>query len=336
MSTAMIWFEELTGIDERLGAEHIRRNIEIEGEWMRSLANGRSFRHGRLETPTLADLRERVRAIGLRGTPNTVRELVGDVRILHGDPANAGALFQAASQFNLLEMTGFEVTPEEGIGIYEGDRTQGPACAIAAGGGTIYRNYFVEVNGRVGQTHDNQIDCLREIGEFFGNEGELLWKMRNGYALATETGLREIGKRLRNMNDEERDSIRSMLRIGLQFNAEVTLRGGGHLVSQAYCSALPVGYSSHRSELWENFAVLVLEASYEATVCAAIINAELTGNRTAYLTLVGGGVFGNRIEWITDAGERAFLLHPDAGLDLAFVSYGSSRPEVRELVRRFG
>lgn len=336
MSTAMTWFEELTGIDERLGAEHVRRNIELEGESMRSLMNGRKFRHGRLETLTLADLRERVRAIGSGGTPNNVREVVGNVRNLHRDPVNAGSLFQAASQFNLLEMTGPDVTPEHGIGIYEGDPTQGPACAIAAGGGTIYRNYFVEVNGRVGQTHDNQIDCLKDIGEFFGNHDGRLWEMRNGYALATETGLREIGGRLREMNDEERDLVRSMLRIGVHSGVQVTVGGSDHVVSQAYCSALPIAYGGSKSASWEPFARLILEGAYEATVCAAIINVESTGNRTAFLTLVGGGVFSNRIDWIIDAAERAFLRHPDAGLDLAFVSYGSSRPELSGLVRRLG
>ena len=53
----------------------------------------------------------------------------GDVRQMNRQPANAGALFQVASQFNLLEMTGPAVTPEEGVTRYQGDPTQGPACA---------------------------------------------------------------------------------------------------------------------------------------------------------------------------------------------------------------
>ncbi len=52
-------------------------------------------------------------------------------------------MFQVASQFNLLEMISPNVTPDDGIGIYENDPTQGPACAIACGAGTIYRNYLV-------------------------------------------------------------------------------------------------------------------------------------------------------------------------------------------------
>ena len=64
--------------------------------------------------------------------------MTGDVRALHGAPEHANALFQVASQFNLLEMVGPEVTPEDGVTRYQGDKTQGPACAIAAGAATIY------------------------------------------------------------------------------------------------------------------------------------------------------------------------------------------------------
>jgi hypothetical protein len=66
---------------------------------------------------------------------------------MHQSPKNAGALFQVASQFNLLEMVLPRVTPEHGVTRYAHDHTQGPACAIAAGAATIYRNYFVPVDG---------------------------------------------------------------------------------------------------------------------------------------------------------------------------------------------
>ena len=64
---------------------------------------------------------------------------------MHADPELDGALFQVASQFNLLEMTGPSATPEDGVTRYSADHTQGPACAIAAGAATIYRNYFAPV-----------------------------------------------------------------------------------------------------------------------------------------------------------------------------------------------
>lgn len=44
------------------------------------------------------------------------------------------------------------VTPEEGVTRYMHDLTQGPACAIAAGATSIWRNFFVPVDGETGQT----------------------------------------------------------------------------------------------------------------------------------------------------------------------------------------
>jgi hypothetical protein len=250
------------------------------------------------------------------------------------DRSNEGGLFQVASQFNLLEMVSPNVTPEEGVGIYQSDHTQGPACAIAAGAGTIYRNYFAEVNGRIGQSHENQIDCLADVGRKLANTNNSLWQMRNGYALASHTGLVEISKHISSLTETGRNELRKSLRIGIQWDTEVTLNNCGHTVSQAYCSALPVGYSKHSADLWEPFAKLVLEASYEATICAAILNSQKTGNNKLFLTLLGGGAFGNQTVWITDAIERALIICRDWDLDVAIVSYGSSKDFVRTSVER--
>jgi hypothetical protein len=96
--------------------------------------------------------------------------MTSDVQALHADVSNAGSLFQVASQFNLLEMVLPSTTPELGVGIYENDHTQGPACAIAAAGaGTISRNYFAAANGQLGQSEVNQIDCLADLGQVSGN-----------------------------------------------------------------------------------------------------------------------------------------------------------------------
>jgi hypothetical protein len=244
-------------------------------------------------------------------------------------------LFQVASQFNLLEMASPSATPEMGVGIYGNDHTQGPACAIAAGAGTIYRNYLVIVDGRIGQTAKNQIDCLADLGAALGNDAGRLWNMRNGYALATESGLAEISRRLEASSDVQLEELRSRLRIGIQWNTQVTLAGCQHLVSQAYCSALPVAYSRLPPALWERFARFILEALYEATLCAAVLNAEASGVGTIYLTAVGGGAFGNPSEWILAALERALDLHRRTALDVAIVSFRAPNPAVSRLVNKF-
>ena len=106
------WFEDLMGFKE-LRYEETRANLEVVGSTLRSKVNNRSYTIGALETPSLAELRDRAASIvgSLAGTLR-VSNVVGDVGRLHRDPANQHALFQVASQFNLLEMTGPEVTPE--------------------------------------------------------------------------------------------------------------------------------------------------------------------------------------------------------------------------------
>jgi len=319
----MSWFERLMGFAET-SAEDVRSNIVLDGEYMRSLRNGRRFRHGHLEVPSLAELRTHST---VRRGRTRIRQIVADVSALHTDPTNRGALFQVASQFNLLEMVHPNRTPEHGVGGYEHDHTQGPACAIAAGAGTIYRNYFVSLDGQTGQTASKQIDCLAGVGALLGNSANRLWTMQNGYALASEQGLREIASRLAS---SERDHLRATLRVGLQRETQVTIDGCEHAVSQIYGSALPVAYSQHPASLWEPFARLVLEASYEATLCAAVRE----GNNSVYLTLLGGGAFGNAASWIVDAMERALRLHEDSGLEVVVVNFRELRPDVDTMIKR--
>ena len=328
----MSWFSTLCGFPE-ITPDQVRSNLVLRGETLTSIPNGRSWACGCLEIPALAELRQSV--FGYASAPNTVRELVANVRHLHTDLTNAGAFFQVASQFNLLEMTSPSVAPERGIGIYEHDQTQGPACAIACGAGTIYRNYLVPLVGQIGQTAELQIDCLADLGVALGNDANRLWRMTNGYALPTREALEEIGQRLSSASERECDQLRQRLRIGIQWNTQVTLAESGHRVTQGYCSALPVAYGRHPLALWERFARLILEAAYEATLCAAIRNANQTGNRTVFLTLLGGGAFGNAKDWIVAAIVRALDLYFNSGLDIAIVSYGASKPEVREIVVRY-
>lgn len=328
----MTWFERLTGIAEG-SAQQVQAALVLDGEWMCSKANGRRWRYGQLETPSLDELRQRLTQYNLPSGPGRlqVREIVADVGRLPADPAHAGALFQVASQFNLLEMTGPNVTPEDGIGIYEHDHTQGPCCAIAAGAGTIFRNYFVKLGGQTGQSSTLQVDCLADLGQALGNHEQRLWQMRNGYAMPGAEALAVINTQLQDASTRER--LRGLLRIGLQWQTQVTLAGAEHCVTQAYCSALPIGYCPHPSPLWQPFASLVLEAAYEATLCAAAINAAQHGKREVFLTLLGGGVFGNDMNWITAAIERALQRFEHLALDVVLVSYGRANPALQRLLR---
>lgn len=114
----------------------------------------------------------------------------------------------------------------------------------------------------------------------------------------------------------------------------MTLNDSKHTVSQAYCSALPVAYSHHPAPLWAAFARLVLEAAYEATICTAVLNAMSHGSNRVFLTLLGGGAFGNETAWIIGGIQRALHLYKHVDLDVAIVSYGSSNPYIQQLVNQ--
>ena len=136
-----MWFDELTGFSESAAKVYAHLS-PIDGQLFNKLS-GETLNCGQLTTPALVELRSMVDLALFPGKLSLV-ERVADVQALHRDLANAGALFQVASQFNLLEMISPEVSPEQGISNYQFDRTQGPACAIACGAGTIYRNYFAD------------------------------------------------------------------------------------------------------------------------------------------------------------------------------------------------
>ena len=158
----MDWVERLTGFCES-GYAETRGRLCVEGRDLMSRINGRRYQIGELELVSTRSLRKRAQAGG--GLPGRlkVRIVRGDVQHMHQSVENAGALFQVASQFNLLEMTSPDVTPEHGVTGYKNDHTQGPACAIAAGAATIYRNYFAPVEDGFGQTRDRQLDGLERV-----------------------------------------------------------------------------------------------------------------------------------------------------------------------------
>lgn len=337
----MDWFERLTGFRED-DYESTRRKLEIDGPVLRSRVNGKAYGIGELEVVSLAELRRRASSDKRVRGRLRVRNVTGNVRRLHAQRRYEGALFQVASQFNLLEMMTPSHTPEMGVGIYEQDMTQGPACAIAAGAATIYRNYFALVDGIAGQTGNRQIDGLEAIGlalgQALGTSAGELWSMRNGYALCTGAGLSRIDRHLGSIGERGRDDLRKMLRIGLHRDVQSTEVEGEFLqtVSQAFCSALPVAYAGRNIGPWARFATLILEAAYEATIWSAVLNASRGISNTVLLTSLGGGAFGNDAVWIEAGLKRALLLASDLDLDVQLVSYAEPSPWMLTLERDFG
>ena len=336
----MDWFEKLAGFREGDYA-NTRARFEVAGTQLRSLVTGASYGIGKFELRSLHALREQALVAGSPMGRLRASIVSGDVRAMHRQPENSGSLFQVASQFNMLEMVGPSITPEQGVTRYQGDPTQGPACAIAAGAATIYRNYFVPVGDAFGQTAECQLDGLADVGASLGSAlgvpVEHLWRMQNGYALAQRSGLELIGRHLGALDERQVDVLRGRLSIGLHCDVEATEAEGGHrsLVSQAFCSALPVAYSGIAASHWERFAVLVLEAAYEATMWAAVLNAQRGASNAVFLTFLGGGAFGNEDKWIHASIRRALKIVAAYDLDVRLVCYSTPATAVTQLVKEF-
>jgi hypothetical protein len=270
-----------------------------------------------------------------QGKGLTFRHIVGNAGRLHRDPKNAGAVFQVASQFNVLEMPSPRVTPDDGVTNYVYDPTQGPNCAIACPAATLYRNYFVNEYGQ-GGSRGRQLDLLYDVGVALGNtcgpengtcgssEHPKYWKVTNGYALPIDATSISNLKRVLENNESIVEVARDCLRVGVHWNTEVEVEGH-HTITQVFCSALPIGY--HHGTSQEDISVLaclVLDGLYEATLSVASIVARNRGKRVAvFLTCVGGGVFGNEPSWIIQAIDRALKLYSGEPIDVYLVHFGA-------------
>lgn len=114
------------------------------------------------------------------------------------------------------------------------------------------------------------------------------------------------------------------MRIGLQTDVQVTFARRFEeprtptRVSQAFFSAVSCAYTRNvATDAWAPLATLVLDAAYEATLGAAVLDeAERAGSGKVRLTLLGGGAFGNRGAWIGEAIRRAIAAVAVFELDL--------------------
>jgi len=316
------WFEQLTGFTES-SFEETQCQLHFEGDTLFCPGSGKLFELGRFEIVSLSDLRQRVQnpaaASAQSGLSTQISVLHADAYKLHIQSLANGAVIQAASQFNLLEMASPHVTPEDGVTRYQYDHTQGPACAMAAGPATLFRNYGILVDGQKGQTSTRQVNTLTDLSKALGVGGI---QMCNGYAMISTEVLRALSQKLQMADAAQHEQFKSLLKVGVHWSTQVTAKGAAadQKVTQVFCSALPIAYNLEQSEeLWEPLARLVLEACYEATLCVGILNARETGNPHVFLTRVGGGVFGNSPLWIDHAIELAIERTNLNGLNVVHV-----------------
>lgn len=274
---------------------------------------------------------------------------------------------QAASQLNTLEFASPTVTPENGITGYAGDMSQGPVCAIACGPGTLYRNYFCQMGEDVkrecgnitfqyGQTKTCQINNLDEFEKKINNSEEKFFSVKNGYTDTTNNQrLRTISRILGDRDTEKYNELLDLIKVGIHDDVQVTCKGRNsieikeHVVTQVYASACSVAYTMRgkstkdKQIVWESLSRIVLDAMYQGTLAAGLLNymrhkdnpTNPNYSDSIFLTMLGGGFFGNNIKWITDAILKAcdkFKYYP---LKVYVISYSKVEDSVSDELKGF-
>ena len=242
--------------------------------------------------------------------------IVGSAIDIHGI-CREGDTIQVASQLNCLEMIDPSKTREDGISIYEYDKTQGPACVMCAPTGLAYRNYLLE----------EIPDTSKEFKKFLNSHSNNIagsWRVENGYFIVdTPEQLIEINDLLKTSQMIRREA-RSSIASGSHTGQGVCIDGENlnKRVNHVYCSGLPISYHNPQiinPELWLGLSEIFLEAIYENTILLACYNE----SSVCYLTAVGGGAFGMRPEQIARAIRRACNSIANAGfsIDVKMVHY---------------
>jgi hypothetical protein len=307
----MNWFEQLFGFKEDYHT--VKDNFILSKYRIKSKVNDKVYKIGKFDVVSLKNLRKKLKYN--EDSLLTFSEVYGDVTDFMSDSGT----FMVASQFNCLEFKSSFVTPEKGITNYIHDMTQGPACSIATGPATLYRNYFVELNGRIGQTSDNQINIVSFLDKVFNGTG---WKVENGYSILSDETLHKINNILKS---SDKDKIKENLCAGIHRSVQVTSKFWGtkfldkeNLIDLVLCSACSVSYSGNNTKLWEPLARLILETMYEICFIRAINNKK---SNKLYLTYLGGGAFGNDISWIKDAVSFCCKKYKNYNIQVYMINY---------------
>ena len=256
-----------------------------------------------------------------------------DVAQLQAAPENRGALFQVASNMNTVEAATENSMPDSDdfVTVYLNDKTQGPIASVSAAPAAIARVYTPFYDGikanreEWGQSQDKQISMLYELPEYY--------TVSNGYIV--NYGGESV------FEEKDIDSIVRRIHLGLHTNVQVVFgkREGGfmeclvdgdkavkkprkepikprktepQIISQITCAGMNLnqgqsGADNKKLPKSDVKARALLRAAYQGAYYAALS----LGCKKLYLTLVGGGVFGNPLSVIFDEIVRA---HRDIGM----------------------
>lgn len=288
-------FQDVTGMTQQNFEQNIPGNVRrvfSQGNngcsFVENVVTGERWSAGSFQSITVEDLRNEFNELPARPARGTFTFIEGgDITQLQSNPANARAFFQIASNFDCLEGPGLDFTG------YTYARAQGEIASVAAFPAALARGYLIPEQER---------NLLQDLPHF------RLRASANG-------GNNFVFPRSRLGIEFDYQHVR----VGIHADVDVLFgRMGSHgdrhqrvnvqPVTQIFTSALNVGINQlDRAGNMERVARAMLQASFEGTLLAAATRGtqpRIDGHRQqVFLTLMGCGVFHNRLEWVADVLE---------------------------------
>lgn len=361
-------FRHVTGIREAdLNAANLARILRrnADGEyWVENLTNGRQFFAGKFVTATIQTLRQAVEARerrapqgrrGRRAHNGTFNVIAGfhpsqltpaqqrrcNVTAMQANPANLSAVFQVASNFDCLEGAGPMLTD------WTHARAQGELAAVSALPGSILRRYGIR---NIDLLSNLPHPAFRLRGAGVNKHLDFRRTLPGNIAAAAAF-------------DE------SLVKVGIHLNTDVTfglVRAGarGAIVNhtscfygdvgnedehdtpniiQIYTSALNLQLNAARNFAPASYAHIetiakkMLRASYEGTLLASAIYGPMPENnepQEVFLTLMGCGVFNNKLEWVAETLEDLQELIERLNLKVTLLVFDGSSAGMDEFLPR--
>lgn len=333
------FFELVMGIPEaefqKLSSSGKEKFIDRKNGVLINKVTKQRFAYGNFKTISIAELRQQTNKNKNKGkgtfsviegnnphnSPVTRSKV--DIGALQADPNNNNAVFQVASNFNGLEGDG---NPAHGMMNYLDPAlfVQGETAAISAAPGLIYRMYFVE--------HDNVHGQLNKQINLLDNFSDIA--VKNGYVADIKNNFdkKEFDIYIQRVKVGFHENIQPILGLSKKKNEQpvdgrfsrwALAENPKQRISQVLTAAMnPYVHGNH-----ENLSRILLHAAYEGTLKSAYVH----GKKKVVLTLIGGGVFKNKLSWIGDAIEAAVKDFVEySGMEIILVIYDKNSYESDE------
>lgn len=256
------------------------------------------------------------------------KKIESDIRWLQANPQLKNVVFQIASNFNTLE---------GGMGGQDGYLTnmlqapvQGELASISAASGTIRRKYFFGPFNLLYRLEKDGIK-MNESDGFASLTDETLQKIADGSIKISDINYKDIAVCLHEVvvtsGSGGIGKNQEVLRLPVTVENGKIDKTKTQIVNQVFTAALDtytlrsgIGRDGKNVPiLWnknlENFAKLILKASYEGTLKAAFYAEQ----PRVILTLIGGGSFRNDIAWIAEVLEGLEQFIKEKGMQVVLM-----------------